>query len=140
MENNFQRSTHVDNVPGIMINQFPNDRLVKLLASPAIERCSQNFAVGISIISPGRIHEQHAHSSEEVIYILQGEGAICINDREKINLSRGIVVILQPDEKHSITASGSQDLHCLWIYSPTGPESKFIGGAGCAPIQERMDI
>lgn len=122
----FQRYAHVDNISGVSINSFPNDRLIKLLSSPSISRNSTHFAVGLSLIEPGRIHEEHSHDAEEVIYIISGKGELTINGNEIVSLSKGTVIVLKAGEKHSIKVLGDEQLVCLWIYAPPGPEKKFI--------------
>jgi len=122
----FQRYANIDDIPGISINKFPHDRVIKLLSSPFILRSSTHFAVGLSLIEPGRIHEEHSHDAEEVIFIISGKGELSINGNEIIPLSKGTVVVLKPGEKHSIKVIGNKQLECLWIYAPPGAEKKFI--------------
>lgn len=132
MSTQFCRAVNAGDVPGVKINTPPYDRIIKLLCSPSIARKSQNFAVGISVIPFGHIHEEHQHPSEEVIYILSGKGEITINSIEIVRLERNSVVILKANEPHSIiVTSPDEDLTCLWVYAPPGPEVKFAAGAGC---------
>lgn len=122
----FQRSVKASDVSGVRINEAPYDRTVKLLASPSINRRSTNFAVGISIIEQGKEHEVHVHDSEETIFVLSGHGLITINGEERVPLEPETVIVLRGGEPHGLTNTGNEALRVLWVYAPTGPESKFV--------------
>lgn len=131
----FQRFARLGDIPGVRINAPPHDRLVKLLTSPFIARQSERFAMGVSIVEPGKTHEVHSHPAEETIFVLSGVGEILINGTERVPLAPETAVVLRPDEPHGLTNSGEEPLRCLWVYAPSGPESGFAVGANCAVIQ-----
>lgn len=111
---------------GVRINEPPYDRDVFLLASPLIARRSSGFAVGISVIEPGKVHEVHQHEAEETVFILSGRGEMEVNGNERIPLEPETVVVLRSNEPHGIRNLGNEPLRCLWIYAPSGSEAKFV--------------
>lgn len=122
----FQRSAKVAELAGVRINEPPYDREVLLLASPLIARRSTHFAMGISVIEPGKIHEEHRHEAEETIFVLSGIGEIEINGREVLPLEPETVVVLKSGEPHGLRNKGDEPLRCLWVYAPSGSEAKFV--------------
>jgi len=132
----FQRSAHLKDIPGNSLLPFPNDRNVKLLASPSIVRNTEHVAVGLVQIAPDHVHEEHEHAAEEVMYIIKGRGEVVIQGKERVLLKPETVVILKPNERHMIKVTGAETLEILWVYAPPGPEKKFVSGAGCPALEE----
>lgn len=120
------RHCKLDEVAGVIINKQINERRIKLLASPnsAIKR--EQFSVGVSIVEPGRIHEEHKHDqSEEMIVVISGEGQTKIAGHE-FAVGYGSVIDIDRGEPHGFVNTGQAPLTLLWIYDPPGAESKFI--------------
>jgi transketolase C-terminal domain/subunit len=86
----------------------------------------QQFSVGMSLIEPGKIHEEHKHDgNEELIVVMGGEGMAKIAGRE-FAVGYGSVIAIDPGEYHGFVNTGHQPLILLWIYDPPGAESKFV--------------
>jgi quercetin dioxygenase-like cupin family protein len=116
----------LDDVAGVTINQQINERQIKLLASPVSSIQRQQFSVGVSIVAPGRIHEQHKHEgSQELIVVIGGEGLAQIAGQE-FAIGYGGVISIERGESHGFVNTGKSALTLLWIYDPPGAESKFI--------------
>ncbi len=116
----------LDDVAGVTINQQINERQIKLLASPVSSVRREQFSVGVSIIEPGRIHEQHKHDgSQELIVVIGGEGLATIAGQE-FAIGLGSVISIDRGESHGFVNTGGSALTLLWIYDPPGAESKFL--------------
>ena len=120
------RHFKIDEVTGVTINEHTNERLIKLLASPISDVKRQQFSVGLSIIEPGRIHEEHKHdTSEELIVVIAGHGLARIACQE-FPISYGSVIDISQGEPHGFANTGQSILTLLWIYDPPGAEKRFV--------------
>jgi len=116
----------IEHVKGKVINEGVNEREVRLLASPYSQIKREDFSVGVTIIQPGHVHEEHRHvDHQELIVVLGGEGIARVSGEEFI-VSRGCVIDLEKNEPHKFINNGESNLELLWIYSPPGPEKKFL--------------
>ena len=118
----------VNEIKGKVINQGTvNERRIQLIASPKSPAKHDAYGCGIATIQPGHVHEEHAHTaSEELIYVLSGKGSGVICGKETITLKPGDIVSLDKGESHRFTNTGKDDLRLYWIYSPSGPEVRFL--------------
>jgi len=118
---------NIDEIPGTVINQGINQREVKLLASPNSQISREGFALGVTIVGAGKIHEEHAHDqNEEIVVILQGKGTAFIGGNE-ITVKTGDVLGINKLEGHKFINTDTSELQLLWIYSPPGvAEEKFL--------------
>lgn len=116
---------HRDDIRAVRAHKPPYDRDIKVLASPFCARASNAFAVGVTFIEPGKVHEVHTHEVEEVAYILQGTG-ICECCGEKIAFRPGMVIQAAPNEPHGFTNDGENCVEILWVTAPAGREKAFI--------------
>jgi quercetin dioxygenase-like cupin family protein len=122
------RHFKLDEVAGVTINQQINERRIKLLASPVSDVRREQFSVGVSIVEPGKVHEEHAHDgSEELIVVIGGEGWAKIAGQE-FAIGYGSVIDIDRGEPHGFVNTGRSPLVLLWIYDPPGAERKFSGG------------
>ena len=66
-----------------------------------------------AIIQPGETTLLHKHiESEELYYILQGEGKMILGD-EILHVNYGDTICIQPGVKHNIKNTGNKDLKIL---------------------------
>jgi mannose-6-phosphate isomerase-like protein (cupin superfamily) len=80
---------------------------------------SQNMSLAEATVGIGQTTEYHLHrTSEEIYYILEGEGLMEIEGEEE-GVSKDRVVIIPPGEKHRITNTGSSSLRFLCHCSPS---------------------
>jgi transketolase len=120
------RHLKIDDVTSVTINKDINERRIKLLASPISSISRQQFSVGVSIVGPGKIHEEHRHEgSEEIVICIGGEGLAKIAGHE-FPVGYGSVIGIDQGEPHQFLNTGQQPLTLLWIYDPPGAERKFV--------------
>ena len=71
-----------------------------------------------AIIKPGEITLLHKHiRSEEIYFILQGEGDMNL-DNKTIQVNSGDSICIMPGTKHNIRNTGNEDLKILCCCSP----------------------
>lgn len=121
------RQFSVDSVKGKVINEGTiNERRIKLFASPNGPAIRKEYGCGMALIDPGQEHEQHAHpDSEEFILVVQGTGEGRIAGQD-ITVKPGDLIAIDKGEPHQFRNTGSEQLRLYWIYSPPGPEKKFL--------------
>ena len=102
-----------------------------IFAEPATIADSKLAALILELPANTTIAE-HVHAGEtEMLYVLAGAGTLTVNG-VAITVTRTSVVQIPPNTKHSFAASG--DLRALQIYSPAGPEQRFVPGAVAPPV------
>ncbi len=114
---------------GVVIHENTvNEREVRLFASPDCPVRRENFACGMAVIASGQVHEEHVHpDSDELILVYQGQGTGTVGGKE-LTISRGDVIAIDRGEPHTFTNTGREDLCLYWVYSPPGPEKKYMNG------------
>jgi len=70
------------------------------------------------IIAPGRAAE-HSHVYDEVIYVLEGEGMLHIDDSHE-PVSKGTCIHLPPLVAHSLENSGDSPMRIVAVFHPSG--------------------
>jgi len=97
-------------------------RMFKLLApSPSVTQF-------VGYIPPGRAPD-HYHRYDEVVYVLQGEGALHI-DGESAPLRTGSCIHLPAKIVHSLENHGPGEMHVLGVFRPAGSpaEAYYVDG------------
>jgi oxalate decarboxylase/phosphoglucose isomerase-like protein (cupin superfamily) len=96
--------------------------VIKWMVAPGVtEGAALSF--GEVILLPGQGHERHNHpKSEEVLYVLSGEGLQMLNDAEPFPVHAGDVIYVPTAAYHSTLNTGWAPLRILAIYNPGGPE------------------
>jgi len=107
--------------------RYVNGRVVSVLRSPEYAN-AEHVAVGFSAIPPGASTEAHRHVAEEVVTVLSGSGFVRI-DGEQFDLAAGSIIFTPSDSLHRTTATGTEPLVCLWVYSPAGSENRWLSDA-----------
>jgi len=121
------RQLSIADIRGKAINEGTiNERLIKLIASPKGPILRKEYGCGVTIIAPGQAHEEHAHpDSEELILVLQGVGVGKVGEQDVKIMPRDLIAI-DKGEPHQFTNTGNEELLLYWIYSPSGPEVRFL--------------
>jgi len=88
---------------------------------------AQKFSAAVVTVPPGQGHARHNHpGTEEIIYILEGEGAQMVEDEAGIphteQVRPGCCVFIPESRFHSTLNTGSADMRIFVVYAPTGPE------------------
>lgn len=117
----------VESVKGKVINAGTvNERRIKLFASPHSRVKRNAYGCGMALIDPGNIHEEHAHpDSEELIFVVQGTGIGKVGG-EEVAIKSGDLIAIEKGETHTFTNTGTEQLALYWVYSPPGPEERFL--------------
>lgn len=117
----------INDIKGKRINEGTiHERRIKLIASPKSPARREQYGCGMAIIPAGHVHEEHAHDhSEELIYVVSGKGTGVVGSR-KIEIQAGDIIAIEKGEAHQFSNAGREELRLYWIYSPSGPEVRFL--------------
>ena len=86
------------------------------------ETDSEMFSMGIVQLNPGKGHERHDHpDSEEVLYVVSGEGTQTVGD-EEFAITPDDTVYIPAGVEHSTENTGWEQLRLVAVYGPPGPE------------------
>ena len=95
---------------------------IKWYVSPA-HTAGAAMACGEVVLLPGKGHERHNHpDSEEILYILSGEGEQMVDDGTPFPVRAGDAIYIPQAIFHSTINTGWTPLRLLAIYNPGGPE------------------
>jgi len=85
---------------------------------------AQTFSFGSVVLEPGKGHERHNHpDSDEVIYVVSGEGEQMLDDHEPAKVTSGACIWIPKGIYHSTINTGSGPLHLVVVYAPAGAEA-----------------
>jgi mannose-6-phosphate isomerase-like protein (cupin superfamily) len=99
---------------------YPARRLTQNLVGGASPIQAVNFSLGHVTLDPnGGQVPWHNQDQEEIYFILEGEGEMCLGD-EKTLLRSGQVVYIPPRVFHQLTNTGSSPLRMIYCYGPAG--------------------
>ena len=107
---------HLNDVPG---TKFPAGRLTRVLAGPGAPVEPDHFVMGYVTIYAGGEVPGHAHSQEEVYFIIGGHGTIELDGEQK-QVEAGSYVAIRPGQSHSLRNTANEDLVMLFCYAPKG--------------------
>jgi oxalate decarboxylase/phosphoglucose isomerase-like protein (cupin superfamily) len=97
--------------------------MIKWYVSPATTP-GAGLTLGEVIMQPGEGHGRHNHpGSEEVLYVLAGNGEQVIDDGEPFAVGPGDTIYIGAGVYHSTENTGWAPMHVLAIYNPAGPET-----------------
>ena len=81
------------------------------------------MSFGEVVLLPGTGHDRHNHPvSEEILYVLSGEGEQTIDDGEPFPVRAGDTIYVPTAVFHSTRNTGWAPMRLLAIYNPGGPE------------------
>lgn len=118
--------------------------IIKWLVKPEYT-VGTGLTFGEVILLPGKGHARHNHpESEEILYVLSGQGEQMINDGEPFPIKAGDTIYVSLGVYHSTLNTGWGPLRLIAIYNPAGaervletaPDFKEVP-AGQVPILER---
>ncbi|HEY4384565.1 MAG TPA: cupin domain-containing protein [Ktedonobacteraceae bacterium] len=96
--------------------------IIKWFVAPG-QTPQANLTFGEVILLPGKGHDRHNHpESEEVLYVLSGEGVQMLNDNEPFPIKPGDAIYVPIGQYHSTLNTGWAPLRLLAIYNPGGAE------------------
>lgn len=103
---------------------------IKWLSTPETTGAG-TFSSGVVVLKPGEGHERHTHpDSEEVLYVLSGEGVQTIGDETR-DVAAGDMLYIPAGVEHSTQNDSWEPLRFLAMYGPPGPESVIRDDPDC---------
>lgn len=83
---------------------------------------------GEVVLQPGKGHERHNHpESEEILYVLSGEGEQMLDDGDPFPVKPGDTVYVPTAVFHSTRNTGWEPMRLLALYNPGGAEKVLEG-------------
>ncbi|MDN3722289.1 cupin domain-containing protein [Roseibium salinum] len=88
---------------------------------------AKQFSAAVVTVPPGQGHARHNHpGSEEIIYILKGEGEQMVEDEDGTphteTVRAGCSIFIPDSRFHSTLNTGQTEMQIFVVYSPAGPE------------------
>lgn len=106
---------------------------IKWLSTPETTG-AETFSAGVVILEPGKGHERHTHpDSEEVLFVLSGEGTQMIDDEER-EVHAGDMLYIPAGVEHSTINTSWEPLRFLAMYGPPGPEAELRHLSECTVV------
>jgi len=113
---------------------------IKWFVTPELSE-GAGITFGEVVLQPGRGHDRHNHpESEEILYVLSGEGEQMLDDRQPFEVKPGDTIYVPTGVFHSTRNTGWEPMRLLALYNPGGPEKVLEGlpdfqqvGAGSVP-------
>ena len=100
---------------------------IKWFVTPELTE-GAGITFGEVVLQPGRGHDRHNHpESEEILYVLSGEGEQMLDDREPFAVKPGDTIYVPPGVFHSTRNTGWEPMRLLALYNPGGPEKVLEG-------------
>jgi oxalate decarboxylase/phosphoglucose isomerase-like protein (cupin superfamily) len=107
---------------------------IHFLSEPAVTG-AERFSFGIVRLASGKGHARHNHpGSEEIIYVVSGEGEQMVDDKPAVKVGPGSSIYIPADIYHSTLNTGTETMELLVVYSPAGPERLLREIPGCKVI------
>ena len=99
---------------------YPARRRTQNLVGGASPVQASHFAMGAVTLEPnGGQVPWHNQDQEEIYFILEGTGEMCLGG-ERQTLSSGQAVFIPPGVYHQLTNIGDSPLRMLYCYGPAG--------------------
>jgi oxalate decarboxylase/phosphoglucose isomerase-like protein (cupin superfamily) len=100
---------------------------IKWFVTPELTE-GAGITFGEVVLQPGRGHDRHNHpESEEILYVLSGEGEQMLDDREPFEVKPGDTIYVATGVFHSTKNTGWEPMRLLALYNPGGPEKVLEG-------------
>src|ERR671919_1508273 len=100
---------------------------LKWLVSPD-DTPDAGLTFGEVVLLPGKGHDRHNHpESEEVLYVLSGEGEQMLDDGEPFAVGPGDTIYVPTALFHSTRNTGWAPMRLLALYNPAGAEKALAG-------------
>jgi oxalate decarboxylase/phosphoglucose isomerase-like protein (cupin superfamily) len=100
---------------------------IKWFVSPEAT-AGAGMTFGEVVLQPGKGHDRHNHpESEEILYVLSGEGEQMLDDGEPFQVRAGDTIYVPTAMFHSTRNTGWQTMRLLAVYNPGGPEKALEG-------------
>lgn len=99
---------------------YPAGRITKNLVGGASSIKAHHFSLGYVTLEPnGGQVPWHNQDQEEVYFVLEGTGEMCLGDERQI-ITGGQIVFIPPEVYHQLTNVGDTPLVMVYCYGPAG--------------------
>lgn len=115
------QTINIEDLPG---EKFSSGRHTRVFIGPQSPVQAENFISGFVIIEPGGRVPLHEHEQEEVYYVLKGRGKMTVGE-ETQTMQAVSAVYIPSNTRHTLSNSGDEELHMLFVYSPAGVVSHW---------------
>jgi oxalate decarboxylase/phosphoglucose isomerase-like protein (cupin superfamily) len=103
----------------------------RILSEPQVTG-ARRHSFGITEVLPGGGHGRHNHpGTEEIIYVLSGEGEQMVDDQPPVKIGPGACIFIPDGIYHATLNTGSERMRLLIVYAPTGAERLLRDIPGC---------
>lgn len=100
--------------------RYPARRRTRNLVGGVSPIQAENFCMGYVELEPnGGQVPWHNHEQEEIYFVINGTGQMCIGEEVR-EVSTGQAVFIPPWEFHQMTNTGDAPLTMLYGYAPAG--------------------
>lgn len=107
----------LENIAG---RRYPARRRTQNLVGGASPVQAKNFAMGFVTLDPnGGQVPWHNQEQEEVYFIVEGSGEMCLGE-EVVEMKAGQLVQIPPGVFHQMSNRGTTPLKMLYCYGPAG--------------------
>jgi mannose-6-phosphate isomerase-like protein (cupin superfamily) len=105
--------------------RYPARRLTQNLVGGASPIHAKDFCMGHVILDPrGGQVPWHDHAQEEVYFIIEGSGEVCLGE-ERRAVTTGQAVYIPSGIFHQLTNTGDGPLRMIYCYAPAGEVSHW---------------
>jgi oxalate decarboxylase/phosphoglucose isomerase-like protein (cupin superfamily) len=96
---------------------------------------AERSSFGLVSLQPGEGHERHNHpDSNEIIFVLSGEGTQMLNDEDPVEIGAGDCIYIPEGVYHATQNTGWEPLRLIIAYTPPGPGEVFRGMEECTVL------
>ncbi len=100
--------------------RYPARRLTQNVVGGASPIQASQFALGYVTLDPeGGQVPWHNQEQEEIYFVLEGTGEMCLGE-ERAELTSGQAVYIPPGVFHQLTNTGPTPLRMVYCYGPAG--------------------
>jgi quercetin dioxygenase-like cupin family protein len=100
--------------------RYPARRRTQNLVGGVSPIQAENFAIGNVTLDPnGGQVPWHNQEQEEIYFVIDGKGEMCLGDERQI-VASGQAVYIPPGVFHQLTNIGETPLRMLYCYGPAG--------------------
>ncbi len=99
---------------------YPARRRTQNLVGGASPIQARNFAMGlVTLEADGGQVPWHNQEQEEIYFIVEGEGEMCLGE-ERAAVRTGQAVYIPPRVFHQLTNTGARPMRMIYCYGPAG--------------------
>lgn len=106
----------LNQMPG---RRYPAGRWTRNLVGGASPVSASQFCLGYVVLDPGGQVPWHNQDQEEVYFIVEGTGEMCLGE-ERCEVSSGQCVYIPTGVFHQLTNTGGTAMTMIYCYGPAG--------------------